>query len=305
MQGTDVCDPMKWKEDLQKFESNNYSGSAELLEQYIGLLIYWLEKGELQSQKDRAALVNQVRKLQQVHRNLFVLVHFYNQVIRVINEDRENWTPLLQEFLRHYKEVWSDVTEKLASRALSFLDINQKTILTHSQSSAVKEVFRLFRGNRKKVNIIQTESRPAYEGRMQATLLGKLGYDITLLTDVGFTRHLDKVNMILLGADSVYRDYFVNKAGSYAICLSGKNAGIPVYVLADSRKFWSILPAQRQETGYVESGKPAAEVWEDPPDGIQVENLYFERTPSAWVDGFITETDIMKPAQVENMKPIL
>ena len=203
----------------------------------------------------------------------------------------------------HCCRISSGITRR--SRALSFLDMSQKTILTHSQSSAVKEVFRLFPGNRKKIRIIQTESRPAYEGRLQAILLSKLGYEITLVTDVGFTRHLDEVNMILLGADSVYRDYFVNKAGSYALCLSGKNAGIPVYVLADSRKFWSILPPQRQEAGYIEAGKPPGEVWEDPPDGIQVENLYFERTPSAWVDGFITETDIMKPGQVENMKPIL
>lgn len=41
---------MKWKTDLKRFESDNFSGSAELLEQYIELLIYWLEKGELQSQ---------------------------------------------------------------------------------------------------------------------------------------------------------------------------------------------------------------------------------------------------------------
>jgi len=296
---------MKWKADLQKFESNNYSGSAELLEQYIELLLYWLEKGELQSQKDRAALVNQVRKLQETHKNLFVLIHFYNQVIRVANEEKENWTLILLDFLRQYKEIWSNVSSRLAARALSIIDMSQKTILTHSQSSAVKEVFQQFPGNRKKVKVIQTESRPVYEGRMQATLISKLGYNVTLVTDTGFTRHLQQINMILLGADSVYRDYFVNKTGSYAICLAGKNAGIPVYVLADSRKFWSSLPAQRQETGYIEARKPAGEIWEDPPEGIEVENLYFERTPSSWVDGFITENEILKPAQVENMKSIL
>ena len=42
---------MKWKADLEKFESNNYSGSAELLEQYIGLLLYWLERGSCSPRK--------------------------------------------------------------------------------------------------------------------------------------------------------------------------------------------------------------------------------------------------------------
>ncbi len=38
---------MKWKTDLEKFEADNYSGSAELLEQYIELTLYWLEKGDM------------------------------------------------------------------------------------------------------------------------------------------------------------------------------------------------------------------------------------------------------------------
>ena len=108
-----------------------------------------------------------------------------------------------------------------------------------------------------------------------------MGYDVTLVPDVGFARHLDKINMILLGADSIYKDYFVNKAGSYNICLAGKNAGIPIYVLADSRKFWSSLPAVRQEMEYNEHQKTQDEVWEDPPNGLDIENYYFEKTPSA------------------------
>ena len=296
---------MKWKADLKKFESDNYSGSAELLEQYIELILYWLEKGDLQSSKDRAFLMDHIRKLQETHKTLFVLVHFYNQVIRVLNEEKEEWMWMLLGFLREYKIVWSNVSSKLATQALSVIDMSQKVILTHSQSSAVKEVFRQFPGNRKKLKIIQTESRPIFEGRLQASILSRFGYEITLVPDVGYTRHLNRINMILLGADSVYHDYFVNKAGSYNICLAGKNAGIPIYILADSRKFWSSLPPARQEMEYTEEKKPEDEIWVNPPAGINVDNFYFEKTPSAWVDGFITENEILKPSQVENMKPLL
>ena len=296
---------MKWKTDLKKFESDNSSGSAELLEQYIELLIYWLEKGELQSQKDRSALTDHVHRLREIHNTLFVLVHFYDQVTRVLNEGREEWDQILLEFLREYKAVWSDVSINLASVALSFIDMSQKLILTHSQSSAVKEVFRKYSGNRKKVKVIQTESRPVLEGRMQASLIGRMGYEVTLVPDVGFARHLKNINMILLGADSIHREYFVNKAGTYNICLAGKNAGIPIYVLADSRKFWSSLPPARQEMEYIENKKPGDEVWEDAPAGIEVENYYFEKTPSSYVDGIITENEILKPSQIENMKPLL
>ncbi|MFC2116041.1 hypothetical protein ACFLTU_06175 [Bacteroidota bacterium] len=296
---------MKWKADLKKFEADNYSGSAELLEQYIELILYWLEKGDLQSSKDRAFLMDHLRKLQETHKPLFVLVHFYNQVIRLLSEEKEAWNSMLLEFLREYKIVWSSVSSKLATQAISVIDMSQKVILTHSQSSAIKEVFQQFSGNRKRVKIIQTESRPILEGRMQASYLSRLNYEVILVPDVGFARHLNNINMILLGADSIYRDYFVNKAGTYNICLAGKNAGIPIYVLADSRKFWSSLPMARQEFEYTEESKPEEEVWKDIPAGIQVENYYFEKTPSAWVDGFITENEILKPSQVENMKPLL
>jgi translation initiation factor eIF-2B subunit delta len=295
---------MKWKTDLKRFESDNYSGSAELLEQYIELLIYWLEKGELQSQKDRGALTDHVRRLRETHSTLFVLVHFYEQITRVLNEDREKWDSILLEFLREYKAVWSDVSSKLASVALSLIDMSQKLILTHSQSSAVKEIFKKYSGNRKKVKVIQTESRPVLEGRMQAETIGRLGYEVTLVPDVGFARHLSKINMILLGADSVHREYFVNKAGTYNICLAGKDAGIPIYVLADSRKFWASLPPARQEMEYVENKKPEDEIWDNVPSGVEVENFYFEKIPSGYVDGFITEAEILKPLQIENMKPL-
>ncbi len=296
---------MNWKADLKKFESDNNSGSAELLEQYIELIMYWLEKGDMQSTKDKSFLMDHVSKLQQTHKTLFVLVHFYNQIIRVLSEETEDWNPLLLEFLREYKIVWSTVSKQLANQAVSIIDMNQKHILTHSQSSAVKEVFDQYSGNRKKVKVFQTESRPIFEGRLQASFISRLGYDVTLVPDVGYARHLDKINMILLGADSIHRNYFVNKAGSYNICLAGKNAGIPIYVLADSRKFWSNLPDSRQEIEYFEDQKPKEEVWIDPPDGIDVENFYFEKIPSNWVDGFITENEILKPSQIENMKATL
>lgn len=293
---------MKWKDDLRKFESDNYSGSSELLSRYIELIFYWLEKGELQSGKDRMVLMENMARLQEAHKSLIVLVHFHNQVLEVLHEESGQWDSMLLEFLKEYRLRWSKVNHKLALQALGVIDLNQKTVLSHSQSSAVREVFNLYPGNKKKTRVIQTESRPVFEGRFQASSLQRIGYDVKLVPDVGFSRHLENINMILLGADAVYRDFFVNKAGTYNICLAGKNSGIPIYVLADSRKYWFSLPIQRQETEYIEDKKPPEELWQDPHPGIDVENYYFEKTPVDWVDGFITETEILKPSQLEALK---
>ena len=295
---------MIWKNDLKKFESDNSTGSAELLEHYIELLLYWLEKGELQTPKDKSFLMDQIKRLQDRYKSLFVLQHFSFLIIQLLNNSGEDWNPVLVDFLNEYRDKWTGVNIRIAMQAGSAIDLKQKLILCHSQSSAVREIFEAYQGNRKKVKIIQTESRPILEGRIQAANLYKLGYEVKLVSDTGYARYLDRINMILLGADAIFRDYFVNKSGSYNICLAGKNAGIPVYILADSRKFWFSLPPEHQEMQYNESKKPGEEIWKDPHPGIDIENFYFEKIPVDWADGFITEKEILKPSRFQKLQDI-
>lgn len=292
---------MNWKDDLKKFESDNSTGSAELLEQYHELLLTWLEKGALKTPKDKSFLMDQIKRLQDRHKSLFVLLHFSFRIIQLLNNSGDGWNADLVKFLNEYREKWTGVNIRLAMQAGSAIDLKQKLILCHSQSSAVREIFEAYQGNRKKVKIIQTESRPILEGRIQAVNLYKLGYEVKLVSDTGYARHLDRINLILLGADAIYRDYFVNKSGSYNICLAGKNAGIPVYILADSRKFWFSLTPEHQEMQYNEKKKPGEEIWKDPHPGIDTENYYFEKIPINWADGFITEEEILNPARLQKL----
>lgn len=301
LQSFELTRKMNWKDDLKRFESDNSTGSAELLERYIELLLYWLEKGELQTPKDKSFLMDQIKRLQDRHKSLFVLQHFSYRVIQLLNSSGEDWNHMVVDFLNEYRDKWTGVNIRLAMQAGSAIDLKQKLILCHSQSSAVREIFEAYQGNRKKVKIIQTESRPILEGRIQAVNLHKLGYEVKLVSDTGYARHLDRINMILLGADAIFRDYFVNKSGSYNICMAGKNAGIPVYILADSRKFWFSLPPEHQEMQYNESKKPGEEIWKDPHPGIDIENFYFEKIPVDWADGFITEKEILKPSRLQKL----
>ena len=301
MQSFELTREMNWKDDLKRFESDNSTGSAELLEGYIELLLYWLEKGELQTPKDKSFLMDQIKRLQDRHKSLFVFLHFSYRVIQLLNSNGEDWNHMVVDFLNEYRDKWTGVNIRLAMQAGSAIDLKQKLILCHSQSSAVREIFEAYQGNRKKVKIIQTESRPILEGRIQAVNLHKLGYEVKLVSDTGYARHLDRINMILLGADAIFRDYFVNKSGSYNICMAGKNAGIPVYILADSRKFWFSLAPEHQEMQYNESKKPGEEIWKDPHPGIDIENFYFEKIPVDWADGFITEKEILKPSLLQKL----
>jgi translation initiation factor 2B subunit (eIF-2B alpha/beta/delta family) len=301
LQSDELPGEMNLKDDLKKFESDNFTGSAELLEQYIELLLTWLEKGALMTPKDKSFLMDQIKRHQDRHKSLFVFLHFSSLAIQLLNKSGDDWNPDLMNFLIEYRDKWTGVNIRLAMQAGSAIDLKHKLILCHSQSSAVREIFEAYQGNRKKVKIIQTESRPILEGRIQAVNFYKLGYEVKLVSDTGYARHLDRINLILLGADAIYRDYFVNKSGSYNICLAGKNAGIPVYILADSRKFWFSLPPEHQETQYNERRKPGEEIWKDPHPGIDTENYYFEKIPINWADGFITEKEVLNPSRLQKL----
>ena len=91
---------MNWRDDLKKFESDNSTGSAELLEQFIELLLYWQEKGDLQTVKDKSFLMDQINRLQESHKSLFVLLHFSFQVIQLLNKSGEDWDHILLDFLK-------------------------------------------------------------------------------------------------------------------------------------------------------------------------------------------------------------
>ena len=301
LQSDELPGEMNLKDDLKKFESDNFTGSAELLEQYIELLLTWLEKGALMTPKDKSFLMDQIKRHQDRHKSLLVFLHFSSLAIQLLNKSGDDWNPDLMNFLIEYRDKWTGVNIRLAMQAGSAIDLKHKLILCHSQSSAVREIFEAYQGNRKKVKIIQTESRPILEGRIQAVNFYKLGYEVKLVSDTGYARHLDRINLILLGADAIYRDYFVNKSGSHNICLAGKNAGIPVYILADSRKFWFSLPPEHQEMQYNERRKPGEEIWKDPHPGIDTENYYFEKIPINWADGFITEKEVLNPSRLQKL----
>jgi translation initiation factor eIF-2B subunit delta len=120
---------------------------------------------------------------------------------------------------------------------------------------------------------------------LQAKRLAGQGYKIRLVTDTGFTTLLDDIDYAILGADRIYNDFFINKAGSYAIALLCREKTVPLYVLADSRKILNIdLPA-----GYIEKPRPAGDVWSSPPSGITPINYYFEAVPVDLITRLITE----------------
>ena len=127
------------------------------------------------------------------------------------------------------------------------------------------------------------------EGRALAARLAALGIPVTCMTDAALGQALTSADAVLVGADAVTAHWFLNKAGTRMLAAAAATGGVPVYVVASREKFASAAVASR----LVIREAAAGEVWSDPPAGVRVRNVYFERTTLDAVTGFITDDGLL------------
>ncbi len=168
-------------------------------------------------------------------------------------------------------------------------------ILIHSYSSTILDTLKHAYDSGRRFEVIVTESRPLFEGRAAAKELANHGISVMLVTDAASAYFATGADMVLLGADSLFADgSVVNKVGTYSIVLAAAYHGAPVYVLAglskvNLRSFFSHVLLEEKDT---------QEVWDSAPENITVRNLYFDLTPKFFINGIVTEIQIMRPDEL-------
>ena len=161
-------------------------------------------------------------------------------------------------------------------------------VLTHSRSSTVLAALLEAKRAGRSFIVTATESRPMLEGRSLAASLSSEGINVTLIADSAVALALNKVDMVLLGADKVTPRDVINKIGTRLIALAARERDVPVYVLCDTSKF---ISEEYYET--IREMKDPGELWEDPPSGVEPENSYFEPTPIDFFAGIVTEDGLL------------
>ena len=274
---------------LNDVRGDRISGSGRLLKNLTnGLLQVFLED----TVPGAAELKILEMLLQDFHAGMrdFALVrHFTGELLAYIKGQKEISTKQLYNRILDYNRKWENTNTRLANLFLEKVSLSGKTILTHSQSSSIQELLINF-AEPGETGIIQTESRPMYEGRKQAQELAAHGFEVSLITDTGYTVLMDDIDLVILGADSVWADCFVNKTGSWAIALIAARHDKPVYVLADSRK---LTPAPMPPDLITPGNRPSQEIWEFPPEHVRAINHYFEAIPTRNITLFFFENRII------------
>ncbi len=200
--------------------------------------------------------------------------------------------PLLYNALEHVtsigpREVRAHLSRAQTSIALYAQDILKKTcvVYTHCHSSTVIKAIILAHTTKKRISVVNTETRPFFQGRKTARELAKAGIAVTSFVDSAMEQALNQADYVLLGADAILKDGVINKVGSYAIAELAFHHKKPVYILADSWKFFNKeVPIEERDFH---------EVWGAVPQGVKVRNPAFEKIPKKYISKIITEEGIL------------
>jgi ribose 1,5-bisphosphate isomerase len=168
------------------------------------------------------------------------------------------------------------------------------TILTHCHSSTVMSILKVARD--KNINVICTETRPRYQGRITAKELLSAGIETRMIVDSAARFYMNGADLVLVGADVITSEGNVlNKIGTSMVALAAQESRTRFYVASTILKF---DPATTFGNIAEIEHRSRAEVWDKPPRGLKILNPAFDVTPRDYIDGIITEKGVFAPEMI-------
>jgi ribose 1,5-bisphosphate isomerase len=239
---------------------------------------------------------------------------------RVLAEARET-EPMLRNGLRYMQthipqdwrsdgEAFKATVKTVSAEVLGLFRENQRrileigsrrvrdgdTILTHCHSSAVTSTLIEAHRQGKRFRVIQTETRPKYQGRITARELVEAGIDTTMIVDSAVRYFMKDIDFVVVGSDAMTSlGDIINKIGTSQVALAAYEARVPFYVVSTLLKFDPLTIYGDYEA--IEE-RETREIWDAPPEGLKLRNPAFDLTRHDYIHGIITEAGIISPQSI-------
>ncbi len=258
--------------------NDNTSGSGDIVNQVQEALLDQMKNDRLICLQDLQSGFQQLRSR---FPQFGVLFHFLKSFDEAFRGKLEIKYPEIRSFIIDYRGRWANVQQNVIKQFCDEVDLTGKTVLLHSNSSTIHHLFEQAVVQIQTPSVYQTLSSPANEGLIQAKALAKMGFDVRLFHEDALSKYISFVDLVILGADLILDDLFLNKIGSFSIALLCRYFGKPVYVIADRRKKFTANDFSAGELVLIhnERTKPLYEIINEDLEGIQILNEYFEFTP--------------------------
>jgi translation initiation factor eIF-2B subunit delta len=250
---------------------NKISGSIDLVSQLNSFIEKNIDKPEVIEKAVQNAKRNQ---------SAFQAMNNYLRNLKkaIKSGDKKKLKLFLKQYKKEAAERFSRIYENL-----KHLLINKSKVVTISNSRTVLEVMKLWHHENKDIHVIAAESRPMNEGHKMAKHLLQAGIKVTVITDFNISDSISKVDAVIIGADSVFRNgNVVNKTGSRAAAIICNYYKKPFYVLAGSDKFSKKISDKSGEQN-------PDEVWRYRHKNLKIKNNYFEIVENKLITNIISD----------------
>lgn len=198
---------------------------------------------------------------------------------------------ILRSSYEKFLEKLGTDEEKIASYGANLIRSGMK-VFTHCHSSSVMGILKNAFLSGKSFTLLNTETRPRYQGRKTAIELCEIGVPVIHYVDSAGYQALRESDLFLFGADVVLANNFIiNKIGTAPLAILATKLEVPTYCVTHTLK--ADIKSVLGEDEDIENRSPE-EVWKDAPEEITIKNPAFDKVNTRYIDGFITEMGIVK-----------
>jgi ribose 1,5-bisphosphate isomerase len=176
---------------------------------------------------------------------------------------------------------------------------DNSVVFTHCHSSTVTHLLSKAKKDGKTFEVICTETRPVFQGRITAKEMLALGVKTTFIVDSAARSFMRNADLVIVGADAITSEgNVINKIGTGTIALLAHEARKPFYVVSELLKFDPATVCGEYEK--IEERSPD-EVWKDAPEKLVVRNPAFDVTRRDYIHGVICEEGVIPPHSVKEV----
>ncbi len=175
------------------------------------------------------------------------------------------WILKMVEEGRSVSEIEMEIEEMERKCVERVSEISKdKVVLTMSRSHVVE------RGVMGARHVIVLESSPSKEGVEMARYLKGRGVSVTVFPDSAVSYALKACDLVVVGADAVMKDGFINKTGTLPLALAARHLGKEFYVASPKYKFFEVKFEEKVDLSFSD-------------------DMLFELIPSELVKEFLVE----------------
>jgi ribose 1,5-bisphosphate isomerase len=243
--------------------------------------------------KEAQAVLSASRETEPLMRNAvrWIIAQTDDSSIEKVDALRQMVVSNADEFLKNLEASRERAAEIGAKRIR-----DGAVVFTHCHSSTVTRLLARAKKEGKTFQVICTETRPAFQGRITAREMVELGVETTFIVDSAARSFMGNVDLVLVGADAITSEgNVVNKIGTSSIAVLANEARKPFYVVSELLKFDP--ETLYGDTEKIEQRNPL-EIWKEAPEKLIVKNPAFDVTPSRYIHGFICEEGVIAPQSI-------